>query len=190
MARPTLRTARIELVPMTTRHLPLLRRLDGDPEVMRHILGRARTPDEVDSFWGPRCSDTIADGLGLGWWVGFRDGDFLGWWDLSPADTSSSTPTPREAEVGWRLERRHWRRGLATEGARALLQHGFATVRLERVRAETMAVNAASRGVMRALGMRHVATEVRAWPDPLPGSDQGEVVYEITAAEWTERGGC
>ena len=187
MPRPELHTERIELRPMTKAHLPLLHRLDGEPEVMRFVLGRARTPKQIDTFWEPRCADTAADALGLGWWVGFRDGEFLGWWDLGRSDSlPSSAPRSQEAEIGWRLMRRHWRQGLATEGAKALLEHGFETVGLQRIWAETMAVNAASRGVMRKLGMRHVGTEVREWEHLLPGSDQGEVTYEITAREWAD----
>jgi RimJ/RimL family protein N-acetyltransferase len=163
---------------MTPEHLPLLHRLDSDPEVMRFLLGRARTAAEIDTFWGPRCADTSADALGLGWWVGFQDETFLGWWDLSPGAVGHQTVT--EAEIGWRLVRAQWRRGFASEGARALLAHAFDTVGLQRVWAETMAVNAASRGVMRAIGMRHVRTEVRHWEEPLPGADEGEAIYEIT----------
>ncbi|WP_157719820.1 hypothetical protein [Microlunatus sagamiharensis] len=37
---------------------------------------------------------------------------------------------------------------------------------------------------MEKLGMRHVRTEHRTWDDPLPGADQGEVVYEIDAEGW------
>ncbi|WP_409485391.1 GNAT family N-acetyltransferase [Arsenicicoccus dermatophilus] len=183
--RPVLRTERIELRPMTIEHLPLLHRLDSDPEVMRHLLGRARTPQEIDAYWTPRCTETVADAVGLGWWVGFAGDDFLGWWDLGRSDHDPwVTVDPDSAEIGWRLERRHWRQGLATEGAQALLRHGFETVGLQRVYAETMAVNVASRGVMRKLGMSHVRTDVRAFDDPLPGADQGEVVYEITAEQW------
>lgn len=185
MPRPELSTERIELRPMTTAHLPLLHRLDLDREVMRYLLGRARTPKEIDSFWAPRCADTAADAAGLGWWVGFQDGEFLGWWDLGRSDSlPSSPPRSQEAETGWRLVRRHWGRGLATEGADALLEHGFETVGLQRIWAETMAVNTASRGVMRKLGMRLVATEVSEWEHALPGSDKGEERYEITAREW------
>lgn len=157
---------------------------------MRYLLGRARTSQEIDAFWGPRCADTAADALGLGWWVGFHGGEFLGWWDLGRSDSPhSSPPRPHEAEIGWRLMRHHWRQGLATEAAGALLRHAFQTVGRERVWAETMAVNTASRGVMCKLGMRHVRTEVRQWEDPLPGSEHGEVIYEITAMEWTHGNG-
>ena len=185
--RARLSTSRIDLVPMTTAHLPLLVELDADPEVLRHLLGRARTAEEVHAFWGPVCADTEADAVGLGWWVGLRrgDGDFLGWWDLSPDRPVPARPAV--AEAGWRLRRCHWRQGYATEGAAALLEHGFADLGLEVVQAETMAVNHPSRRVMERLGMRHVRTEHRVWDDPLPGAEEGEVVYETTAAEWSGR---
>ena len=187
MVRPCFTTQRIELVPMTVEHLPLLVELDADAEVLRYIIGRARTEQEVHDHWGPVCRDVGADAVGLGWWVGRRrsDGDFLGWWDLSPDRPVPERPI--RAEAGWRLARRHWGQGLATEGARALLAHGFGGVGLQTVRAETMAVNAASRGVMGKLGMRHVQTEHRSWDEPLPGAEQGEVVYEIDAAGWSAR---
>ena len=185
MVRPRLSSARIDLVPMTAEHLPLLVELDADAEVLRHILGRARTAEEVQAFWGPICADTTADAVGLGWWVGRMrsTGDFLGWWDLSPE--VPVVEHPGRAEAGWRLARRHWGQGLATEGARTLVDHGLRTVGLGTVWAETMAVNAASRRVMAKLGMRHVRTDHRSWDDPLPGAEQGEVVYEITAQEWS-----
>ena len=187
MSRPTLTTPRIRLEPMTTEHLPWLVELDSDAEVLRHILGRARSAQEVHDFWGPICADVTADAVGLGWWVGRRrdDGDFLGWWDLSPDHPVPAQPS--RAEAGWRLMRRHWGRGYATEGASALLGHGFATVGLDEVWAETMAVNEPSRRVMAKLGMRHVRTYHRTWEDPLPGADQGEVVYAISREEWGGR---
>lgn len=182
VTRPTLRTERIELRPMRPEHLGLLEQLDTDPEVMRHLLGRARTVDEIAEFWEPRCADSEADRVGLGHWVGFTDGEFLGWWAAWPPSPMPAHPTT--AELGWRLRRAVWGQGLASEGAEAVVEHCFSTIGLERLWAETMAVNHASRGVMRKLGMRHVRTEVRTWDEPLPGADQGEAIYELTRDEW------
>jgi RimJ/RimL family protein N-acetyltransferase len=219
VSRPVLRTQRIELRPLTLDHLPHLIELDADPQVLRYILGRARTETEACDFWGPICGDAYADHLALGWWAGFAtaacaamvpgvaEGDFLGWWDLSPARTDvaqwgdqagagsqagdaatvAGPDQPRRAEAGWRVRRALWRQGLATEGARALVAHGFDAAGLDVIWAETMAVNAGSRGVMRALGMRHVSTDVRSWSDPLPGAEHGDVVYEIDRVAWARR---
>lgn len=186
--RPVLTSERVRLVPMAPEHLPLLHRLDTDAEVMRYLLGRARSPAEVEAFWAPICSNRDMDALGLGWWVGFQGGEFLGWWDLSPGSPPARTPgRPTEAEIGWRLERRHWGQGFATEGALLVVRHGFQTVGLDRIWAETMAVNAASRAVMRKLGMRHVRTEVRQWDEPIPGAHHGEVVCELAADTWRDQ---
>lgn len=185
MTRPVLHTARLELRPMGPEHLPLHHELDTDPEVMRHLLGRARRPQEIEEFWSPRCTDTIADAAGLGWWVGFVGERWVGWWDLGRSDSSPHHGVrPGVAEIGWRVLRSQWGRGLAPEGALALLQHAFNTVGLERVWAETMAVNTPSRRVMEKIGMRHVATTVQEWEEPLPGAELGEVTYEITAQDW------
>lgn len=185
MLRPTLSTRRIELRPMTLDHLHLLHTLDSDPEVMRHLLGRARTPAEIDAFWAPRCADMTGDDAGLGWWVGFDHDTFLGWWDLGRSDSDPAGPLHADApEIGWRLRRDRWRQGLASEGALALLQHAFDTVCVDRVWAETMAVNAGSRGVMRRIGMQHVRTYHAHYGDPLPGTERGEVVYEVTREQW------
>ncbi len=65
-------------------------------------------------------------------------------------------PGLTSAEVGlyWALAPAHRGRGYATEAARALVDHGFARLRLARIVATTTFDNAASAAVMRRLGMR------------------------------------
>ena len=179
LTRPVLTTRRLRLEPLTVDHIEDLVDLDSDPEVLRFIFGRALTREEVLGTWMPRRLSPEADARGLGFWVGHAEDRFVGWWCLAfdPA-------LPDTAELGYRLRRDAWGRGYATEGARALLDHAFTTIGLPRVWAETMAVNAGSRNVMAKLGMRHVRSEVRDWEHPLPGADLGEVIYEITPAEF------
>ena len=188
MSRPVLTTSRIRLEPMTSQHLPSLVELDADAEVLRYILGRARSVQEAQDHWVRRSVLTTTpmrsvSAGGLGW--NASDNAFLGWWDLSPARPVSAAPA--DAEAGWRLARQHWRQGYATEGARAVLEHGFATVGLNEVWADTMAVNEPSRRVMTRLRMHHLRTEHREWDEPLPGADQGEVVYGVTRAGWPSK---
>ena len=96
--------------------------LDGDAEVMRYLTGRARARAEVFEEWLPVMSrDAGADGR-LGYWAGLTDAGFVGWWCLTPAPED-----PGDAELGYRLRREAWGRGYATEGALALLAHGFET---------------------------------------------------------------
>jgi RimJ/RimL family protein N-acetyltransferase len=58
-------------------------------------------------------------------------------------------------EIGWRLSPETWGKGYATEGARAALDYGFATVGLEEILSWTVPANARSRRVMEKLGMTH-----------------------------------
>ena len=100
--------------------------LDGDAEVMRYLTGRARSRAEVLEEWLPVMSrDAGADGR-LGYWAGLTDAGFVGWWCLTPAPED-----PGDAELGYRLRRDAWGHGYATEGALALLAHGFDAVGLD-----------------------------------------------------------
>jgi RimJ/RimL family protein N-acetyltransferase len=190
MSQPVLRTDRLLLVPLADRHLDLEVELDSDPEVLRYITGRARSREEVVASHADRMA--LAGKVdGLGFWMAFEtpsareaDGEFVGLMMLPPAHGPDQPDDPAVAELGYRLLRRHWRRGLATEGSRALLRHAFDAVGQSRVIAQTMAVNRGSRGVMEAVGMRHVRTFFPTWDDPLPGTELGEVEYEITRATW------
>lgn len=186
MGQTALVTERLRLEPLADEHLPDEIDLDADPEVMRHLSGRARTPAEVAESHRERLARAgPVDGLGL--WAGFLragSGEFAGLWMLTPPHGPDQVEVPGEADLGYRVPRRLWRQGLAKEGGRALLHHGFAELGLDRIFAQTMAVNAASRATMAALGMRYVRTFSVEFDDPLPGTEQGEVEYEIRRADW------
>jgi RimJ/RimL family protein N-acetyltransferase len=187
MAQAVLSTSRIRLVPLSDAHLEHEVELDADPAVMRYLgNGRARGRTEVEALHRDRLA--VADRVpGLGFWVGFVDDAFVGWWILEPPERPDQGPVEGHAELGYRLPRRHWRRGLASEGARELLRHGFEDLRLARIYAETMAVNAASRATMAAIGMRYIRTFHLEWDEPLPGTELGEVEYAITREQWLDR---
>jgi RimJ/RimL family protein N-acetyltransferase len=63
----------------------------------------------------------------------------------------------RIAEIGWRLAYDYWGRGLATEGARAALQHAVETRPDLSLVAFTVPHNRRSRRVMEKIGMVHDA---------------------------------
>ena len=183
MPQAVLQSRRIRLVPLAEEHLEFEVQLDSDPEVMRYLTGRARTRAEVEVLHRRRLAAAHRV-PGLGFWVGTVDGEFVGWWLLEPPERADRGPLRGQAELGYRLLRRHWRRGLAAEGARELLRHGFEDLGLDRVHAETMAVNTASRATMAAVGMAYVRTFHGDLDEPLPGSGLGEVEYAITRAQW------
>jgi RimJ/RimL family protein N-acetyltransferase len=89
----------------------------------------------------------------------------------------------RTAEIGYRLPRVVWGNGYATERVSALIQVAFDALGLDRVCAETMAVNQASRRVMEKAGLVHIGTVFPIHAHPIPGAEQGEVIYKIRKRE-------
>lgn len=187
MSQATLRTSRLRLRPLSDDHLEREVELDADPEVMRHLgNGRPQTRAEVEARHRQRLA-AARRVPGLGFWAGLVGDEFVGWWMMLPPDRDDQGPTHGQAELGYRLLQRYWRAGLASEGARELIRHGFADLGLTRIFAETMAVNIPSRATMSAIGMRHIRTFHLHWDEPIAGVDLGEVEYAITREQWLDR---
>ncbi|MEV6642028.1 GNAT family N-acetyltransferase [Amycolatopsis sp. NPDC051371] len=182
---PTLQTQRLTLLPLTDEHLELEYELDSDPEVMRYLTGRASTRAEVERAHLRR----INTAPGFGFWMGFADEEFIGWWILRPPHGPDQPDVEGEAELGYRLLQKHWRRGYASEGSRELIRYGFEELGLDRIFAQTMAVNTGSRATMASAGLTFARafTSAEAYEDPVEGSEQGEVEYEITRKTWLEQ---
>ena len=167
-------TARMALRAITMDDVDRLVALDADPEVMRFINGGRPTPrDEAGRI--------VERSLGHRWLAFERDDDaFVGWFGLRPSG-------PHERELGYRLRRARWGHGFATEGALALIDLAFTELEAARVWAQTMTVNRASRAVMERCAMRYVRTFHLDWPEPIEGTEHGDVEYELTRAEWEHR---
>jgi len=105
MGQAMLRTDRIHLVPLSDEHLEHEVELDADPEVMRYLgSGSGRLRDEVEQLHRGRLA--IANRVpGLGFWAGFVDGEFVGWWILEPPERADQGPVAGQAELGYRLLR-------------------------------------------------------------------------------------
>jgi RimJ/RimL family protein N-acetyltransferase len=179
MTQAVLITKRLQLEPVGDEHLDLLGELNADPQVMRFVCGRGRTVDETGEEWVQRRGPQSDPERGLGYWVGFTDAGFVGWWSAS-----SFEGHPEMAGLGYRLVRTAWGTGLATEGARAMVAHAFSVPGVERVVASTMAINTGSLRVLAKVGLRHVETIFEELRDPLPGAEEGEAVYEILRTDW------
>jgi RimJ/RimL family protein N-acetyltransferase len=170
-----LRTERLALRRLVPTDVDDLTGLDGDPEVMRLLTNGKPTPRHVIADRVLPAQLRVYERFpGLGRWIAAdrATGEFLGWFALDPDEDG------RGAELGYRLRRAVWGRGLATEGSRALVAYALDEVGLDRVWAQTMAVNAASRRVMEKAGLRYVRTIHVHFDDPIPGTELGEVEYE------------
>ena len=177
-----LQTDRLILRWFTADDLQLVIELDSDPQVKRYIDNGAPVDraDVVDTLeWWLTHYPREA---GYGFWAAIDKAtqSFIGWFHFRPGDGAG----PLEPELGYRLRRQAWGKGFGTEGSIALIDKGFRELGVQRVYAQTMAVNVGSRRVMEKAGMRLVREYRADWPVRIPGDERGDVEYAITRAEW------
>ncbi|MHB8634904.1 MAG: GNAT family N-acetyltransferase [Fimbriimonadaceae bacterium] len=168
-----LQTERLTLREFVEADLPHVLALDSDPEVMRYISnGQPPHAEAVRRFLG-NCLVGYALNPGFGFWAAIEEpDDFIGWFHFRP-----DREFPDEVEVGYRLKRRAWGRGLATEGACALVRNGFEAQCVNSVTGRTMRANLASIRVLEKAGLTPVAefTEAR-----FPGEDKAALLFRRT----------
>lgn len=176
-----LETDRLVLRRFTEADVDNLVWLDSDPDVMRYLTGEPTPRAEIETEVLPKILHDYTLGQAGRWAAIERStGDFVGWLSLQPPDDGSTA----SVELGYRLTKSVWGRGYATEGVRALIRKGFTELDVHRVWAQTMAVNTASRRVMEKAGLKYVRTFHVHFDDPLPGTEHGEVEYELLRTDW------
>ena len=181
-----LETERMVLRRFTTGDVDNLAGLDADPDVMRFVSGGIPTSrEEIENDFLPAFLGYYQRYQAFGFWAAIEKstGDFLGWFHFRPQEGSA----PGHVELGYRMRKSAWGKGYATEGSRALIRKGFTESGVQRVTAEAMAANMASRRVMEKAGL----TLTRTFSQPLPGAAGGhpvEVVeYALNKAGWEQR---
>jgi RimJ/RimL family protein N-acetyltransferase len=128
--------------------------LNADPETMKFLPGTLdRAASDALIY---RIESRFSD-LGFGLWALeiTQTGEFIGFTGLSPMP--DGVPGAGGMEVGWRLARRAWHHGYATEAARAAVDVAFGGVGLTEVWSMTAVLNKPSQAVMRRLGLTEVA---------------------------------
>ena len=115
-------TSRLLLRPWRNEDLAPYARICTDPEVMRYLSG-AMTPKQSEEQVSAFVRHWKERGFGL-WAVEEKSSaTFIGFIGLLYHEEWPEGE--HKTEVGWRLDRSFWGRGLATEGARASLHYGF-----------------------------------------------------------------
>jgi [ribosomal protein S5]-alanine N-acetyltransferase len=183
-----LETARLILRPLTEADAEQLFALDSDPEVMRYLGPRfidnvEQYRERIRTVYLPIAKSDPRLGFFV---VSEKDGEpFLGWFLLRPAllyrFATEAGFRDGDLEVGYRLARRFWGKGYATEVARVLVRRGF-EAGAQRVVATALIANRGSTRVMEKVGLRRGNTFT------LPGFDEPGVCYALTREEYDPKG--
>lgn len=149
---------------LTTDRLLLRRWRDSDREPFARMNADVRVMEFFAARLSPAESDTMVERLeahfdehGFGLFAAeFReDASFIGFVGMAVPEFAA----PFGVELGWRLATKYWGHGLATEGARAVVQDAFRTFGIDEIVATTVPANTRSRRVMEKLGMTRNPTD-------------------------------
>jgi [ribosomal protein S5]-alanine N-acetyltransferase len=148
MTLAVIETDRLRLRPFTLEDVEALHNLWTEPEVREYLWdNEVIARERVQSLIATSVTSFEDHGFGL-WAVLPRKEEsligFCGYWFFHE---------PPQLELLYGLSAKHWRQGLATEAARAMLKYGFEELSFERIAASTDAANLASSRVMERAGM-------------------------------------
>lgn len=183
-AEPQLRTERLLLRRWRAADLRPCAAMNADPEVMEHFPAPLTGPQSAELI--ERIEAGFEQhGYGLCAVEMPARAPFVGFVGLSPVDDDLQFAPA--VEVGWRLIRGFWGRGLATEAASAAIDFGFQALGLREIVSFTAECNLRSQRVMRRLGMRRDPDEDFDHPDLPPEHRLARhVLYRLDAARWAE----
>jgi RimJ/RimL family protein N-acetyltransferase len=155
--------------------------MNADPQVMEYfpsLQTRATSDASIDAWQSQFAGQGWSN-----WAVELVDTrQFIGFVGLSvPRRTFAFSPC---VEIGWRLARPFWGRGLATEAAREVLRVGFERPDLREIVSFTARGNRRSRAVMERIGLRDAKADFEH-----PGIPEGSplrlhCLYRISRLEW------
>ena len=182
-AVPKIGTERLILRQWRESDRGVFARMNCDPAVMEHFPALL-TRQESDALVDRAQAHLQQYGFGP-WAAEIREsGAFIGFISLFiPRFEASFTPC---VEIGWRLAREHWGKGLAIEGARAVVRHGFQVQGLRELVSFTVPENLRSLRVMQKLGMTRDPLDDFDHPSIPAGHPlRHHVLYRLKRDDWT-----
>lgn len=163
--QPALETPRLVLRPFVAADAPVLVRELSDAAVARETLNipHPYPPERAQEFLDG-IPKRFAAGRSIVWAITLREGGAL-----VGAVGLELVRAHHRAELGYWIAKSRWGQGIATEAARAAVQHGFTALGLHRIEAHHYPENPASGAVMRKLGMQHEGRlRAAVWRDGVP----------------------
>ena len=132
--------------------------LDSDPEVHKYlgnnpVSNRAQIVDTIN-FVRQQYMD-----YGIGRWaiIEKKTNEFIGWSGLKFV-TELTNKHQNYYDLGYRLIRKYWRKGIATETAKIALDYAFNVLKVEAVYAASSIENIGSNKILQRIGLNFIET--------------------------------
>jgi ribosomal-protein-alanine N-acetyltransferase len=156
---PVLETDRLRLRPFDVADAPALFAIASNPTVTRFTTWEPhRSVDDSRMFISDYAGSRYLEGVPDPYAITLKGGDEL----IGATGCFWASQPNRCMEFGYWLAEPFWGRGFATEAARSLVRHAFATYEVERVQAHFIEGNVASGRVLEKVGLRFEGIRRRA----------------------------
>jgi ribosomal-protein-alanine N-acetyltransferase len=178
-------TERLYLRQWQASDFAIFAEMNADAEVMAYFPKLLST--SVSDIIAKKCQQLIADkGWGL-WAVSLKphlekQDAFIGFVGLN--ETHADMSFAPAVEIAWRLHKKYWGQGYATEAAHAALHFAFTELSLDEVVSFTAVINKRSQLVMERIGMTDTQDN---FYHPALNADHRlaeHVLYKITRQQW------
>ena len=147
--QPTLQTQRLILRPFTMEDVPVVTKLAGEKEIAAKTLFIPHPYKEKDAQeWISTHVNIFEENKALVFAIVINANQ-----QLCGAIGLGIDPENEQAEIGYWIGKPYWNQGYCTEAAQAVVQYGFATLKLHRICADHFQSNPASGRVMKKIGM-------------------------------------
>jgi len=179
-----LETERLKLRQWKDSDFPIFSEMNADPIVMKYYPNTL-SEDESNTL-ANKCRELISK-QSWGFWAveTKKEKEFIGFVGLhKPTYDLPFTPC---VEIGWRLGKKYWGKGYATEAALEALKFAFEELKLNEVYSFASVSNTQSWAVMERLNMRNLEKNFEHPIIPEKHPLREHVLYKITAEQWNNR---
>ncbi len=181
-AKVHIETERLRLRDWTDADAEPFAALNADPRVMEFFPAKLERAAS-DALIAKIRLNLARDGYGLYAAEVRETGQFIGFVGL--AVPNFEAPFMPAIEIGWRLARRAWGQGFASEAAAAVRDRAFSDLGLQALVSFTAEWNVPSRRVMERIGMTHDPADDFVHPKIAPGHKLApHVLYRLSKKQW------
>ncbi|NOX43531.1 MAG: GNAT family N-acetyltransferase [Gammaproteobacteria bacterium] len=174
-------TKRLKLRQWRKDDLPIFAKLNADPVVMKYY------PDVLSEKQSNEMAEKIESSIaqrGWGFWAVEKtdNKNFIGFVGLN--EPTYDLPVTPCVEIGWRLAKKYWGNGYATEAAKAAMVVAFDKLNFSEIVSFTSVSNKQSRAVMERLGMINMQENFEHPLIPENSPLREHVLYKIEKQHW------
>jgi [ribosomal protein S5]-alanine N-acetyltransferase len=132
--------------------------LDSDPEVHKYLGNKpVRNKEQIENVINSIRQQYIDHGIGRWAIIDKTTNQFIGWAGLKLV-TEDTNNHKNFYDIGYRLIKKYWGQGIATETAIATLEYAFDKLNIDTVYASAHCENEGSNKILKKIGLNFIET--------------------------------